>query len=208
MLSITCRKRHKKCNEAQPICGNCASASRICSWPDSAQPLERNSDISLQRAESETWIPRDRRVDVARTLNDNEGLQCVDDDEPVLATYQIDSPQPSHVSPSNTLNSELLTADLASIRWLDLLAEDALQANRGFTRPSSPVPEAANGDLENNHLQPSTGAQNLACGNNREPWQLDKDIVLKNEEFSIFRNFVEHSALWVGSLQTTASQQG
>jgi len=44
-------------------------------------------------------------------------------------------------SPTHTVASEILTADLASVRWLDLLASDAIQANKGFSRAPSPSAE-------------------------------------------------------------------
>jgi hypothetical protein len=117
----------------------------------------------------------------------------------------IDSPFTNHVSPSNTVSSEFLTADLASVRWLDLLAADALQANRGFTRPSSPVLgqpppenlEARVNDITALNEENFNGASETLASSDGYSWQLDNDIGLKNFEVSIFRNFVEHSSLWV-----------
>lgn len=99
--------------------------------------------------------------------------------------------------------SEFLTAGLASVRWLDLLAADALQANRGFTRPSSPAFEQSpsqsfdgrGNDVANLDEQPFSDRS--LTTSERYSWQLDKDIALKDFELSIFRNFIEHCALWV-----------
>lgn len=120
--------------------------------------------------------------------------------------HQLHSHHGNHVSPSNTIGSEYLTADLASIRWLDLLAEDALHANKGFTRPSSPaferpeilhnLPASAN-EVGNVLGQPFPSTSNELLASDHQSWQLDRDIVLKDFEIMIFRNFVEHSALWL-----------
>jgi hypothetical protein len=127
----------------------------------------------------------------------------------------MESPFANHVSPSNTVSSEFLTADLASVRWLDLLAADALQANRGFTRPSSPVfgqPPPQNFDARVNDIadlneENFNGTSERLTSCEGYSWQFGKDIVLKNSEVSIFRNFVEHSSLWVSHLIRSIKSQ-
>jgi hypothetical protein len=112
-------------------------------------------------------------------------------------------------SPANTISSDLLTADLASVRWLDLLASDAIQANKGFSRATSPVgenpsrPPGAEGltapPSGSNHVtQDETARLN---GLEARSWQLAEDIVLNDFEARIFRNFVERAALWVSDTQ-------
>lgn len=108
-------------------------------------------------------------------------------------------------SPANTVSSDLLTADLASIRWLDLLAADAIQANRGFSRATSPVGDnptrnfVAEGFLDQK-VPDNRAAQAESArldGLEARSWQLDQDIILKDYETAIFRNFVDRSSLWV-----------
>jgi len=127
-------------------------------------------------------------------------------DEATQPHHQLHSPHINHVSPSNTIISEFLTADLASIRWLDLLAQDALQANRGFTRPSSPAfdrPEIFHNlvtpanEVGNIVDQPLPSTSNELLASDHQSWQLNRDIVLKDSEILILRNFVEHSTLWL-----------
>jgi hypothetical protein len=89
---------------------------------------------------------------------------------------------------------------------LDLLAADAIQANKGFSRAPSPSGEAAparNLSIEGlvNHSdierQPVFEVPTGPNGLETRSWQLDHDIVLKDFETAIFRNFVDHASLWV-----------
>lgn len=127
-----------------------------------------------------------------------------------LLERQVTFPTPenaSHLSaysPNGTVTSELLTADLASIRWLDLLANDALEANRGFSRTSSPVNESQlqafglGAPLELPNLGVRFGEHDPTNARGiSEPWQLGTDIGLKDFETLILRNFVDRAALWV-----------
>lgn len=141
------------------------------------------------------------------------------------ALQRLDGGHQLHYSYSpDTVASEYLTADLASTRWLDLLATDAAQADKGFslapTRHPSPVPEAndaynaAQADVRISVLpaQPvstrtaDSGSPTVA----REPentlpapapvshaWQLDQDICLQSHEADLFRTFAERAALWL-----------
>lgn len=111
-------------------------------------------------------------------------------------------------SPSNTVYSDQYTADVASIRWLDLLAADAVHANKGFSRvasraasPSGNLPSRtleAEGlsypNAVNNAVEDESARLN---GIEKDAWQLDHDIILKDFEIPIFRNFVDHASLWV-----------
>ena len=202
--SITCRKRHKKCNEVRPGCGNCSSSNRACIWPESeAQSYSIPSAISQDSGASQESSRDSINPNFATPLEQSSAiyLAC---DEISQSQLQLNSPILNHVSPSNTISSEFLTADLASVRWLDLLAGDAEQANRGFTRPSSPVPEhldnlgfEARARIRANSDQNFPGRLKGLTASEGHSWQLDKDIVLEDHEVSIFRNFVEHSALWL-----------
>jgi hypothetical protein len=120
-------------------------------------------------------------------------------------------------SPSNTVGSDPLTADLASIRWLDLLAADAEQANRGFSRAPSPFGEV---QVESNEPLTSSNASNndgkepiisessdIVPGLDTFPWRLENEIVLKDFESIIFRNFTDRAALWVSHRVILSSQK-
>lgn len=129
--------------------------------------------------------------------------------------------QAQHALSPDTVASELLTADLASTRWLDLLANDAAQADSGFSlapSPSaSPAPlaetgsgvsyqiahhadlEAARGHVNGRILlnaeigHPVRGVRDSAC--ELQAWQLDQDISLRDEQAILFRTFTEKAAL-------------
>lgn len=104
-----------------------------------------------------------------------------------------------------TVASELWTTDLASTRWLGLLATDAAQADSGFSLAPSPAPE----DEEQRRAADLHGppdATNLESRLNevsdpeRKTWQADRDILLSNREAVLFRHFTERSARWLDFL--------
>lgn len=108
----------------------------------------------------------------------------------------------------DTITSDLWTADVASTRWLGLLAHDAALADKTFslapTRCSSPVPRQPQQDqhsvASNAVLHPSIATTSLEpnpAANERQSWQLDHDISLQPHEAHLFRAFVEHSASWL-----------
>ncbi len=112
--------------------------------------------------------------------------------------------QPSVYSPSNTEHSDALPADLASVRWLDLLAEDAVQASRGFSRAPSPFGDLAQNTGVATISNPASGIETVlnkapddVLGVERHPWQSEKDIELKDFECAILRNFIDRASLWV-----------
>jgi hypothetical protein len=99
--------------------------------------------------------------------------------------------------------SELLSADLASTRWLDLLATDAAQADGRFSLAPSPVPEELHsvgnyGTLPAPPVQhPGSATAEDSAATERHAWQLEHDIVLQSHEAVLFRQFAERAALWV-----------
>ncbi|RDW61313.1 hypothetical protein BP5796_11205 [Coleophoma crateriformis] len=219
---ITCRKRHKKCNEAQPICGNCALTDRTCIWPDQVIGEHIPQSEAIQDSTSRV-VPapahepgledafKDCEADLnpkplnsADSIHDSDRLDSPEElHNSSLSQYlatKITSPFTNNLSPSNTVGSEYLTADLASLRWLDLLAADAVQANRGFTRPSSPAfeePEPFSNSLDESQISAHQEFPKAANDTELLPWKSYKDLVLRPVEVPIFRNFVERSSLWL-----------
>lgn len=137
-----------------------------------------------------------------------------------------DGHQVHHVYSPDTVASELLTADLASTRWFDLLATDAAQADDGFTlapsrpqtRPPSPSveprttaaayhasqpsppsadPSAHTGQGPSSSVAPIVAPDHPDTSLERREWQLEEDICLRNEEVTLFRTFTERAALWL-----------
>lgn len=143
-----------------------------------------------------------------------QAIQRLDDGHHIQYVYSPD-----------TVASELLTADLASTRWFDLLATDAAQADAGFilapsrpqTRPPSPSAEqrnaaalqASQSGLPGTVSSAQTGQEPTGsisqivsqdCPDTsleRREWQLEDDICLRNEEVALFRTFTERAALWL-----------
>ena len=126
------------------------------------------------------------------------------------------TPHSSTAFSPDTIASDLLTADLASTRWLDLLAHDAAQADKTFslapTRCSSPVADrnveqfpvqiAPPSSVSDPTIQSTAVAEartiaSVAPANEHHSWQLDHDIPLQAHEVHLFRAFVEHSASWL-----------
>lgn len=126
----------------------------------------------------------------------------------------------------DTVASELLTADLASTRWFDLLATDAAQADSGFTwapsrpqtRPPSPsvdqrtapayqnasqpglsaaVPSAQAGQRPTSSVEQNATSHYPYTSLERREWELEEDICLRDEEITLFRTFTERAALWL-----------
>lgn len=68
-------------------------------------------------------------------------------------------------------SERFVTADLASIRWLDLLACDAAPQHHASTT--------------------------ALAGTSTYAWQLDRDMELHSHEAVLFRTFAERAALWL-----------
>ena len=188
-------------------------SGRTCVWPD--QQSSGNFSPTLQQNTATAEMSQDMIAHEQTSPPHDGRTTYLNPEEMSHPRLQIDSPFANHVSPSNTVSSEFLTADLASVRWLDLLAADAVQANRGFTRPSSPVLgqpppenfEARVNDIAALNEENFNGTSERLASSEGYSWQLDNDIVLKNSEVSIFRNFVEHSSLWVSHSTKSVKSQ-
>ena len=114
----------------------------------------------------------------------------------------------------DTVASEQLTADMASNRWLDLLATDAAQADANFSLAPSPAPfeeDSSSSVSQATHAesrpigtenQPIAGdvaavTPSLVGNFERHAWSLDQDIKLTSEEAYLFRVFAERASQWV-----------
>ncbi|KAK8001292.1 hypothetical protein PG991_013514 [Apiospora marii] len=113
----------------------------------------------------------------------------------------------------DTVASEQLTADMASNRWLDLLATDAAQADANFSLAPSPAPfeddsssSASHPHAESRPIgtenQPiagedTTGAPALVGTFEKHAWSLDQDVKLTSEEANLFRVFAERASQWL-----------
>lgn len=242
--SLTCRRRHKKCDERRPGCGPCSISSRVCAYAD-VEPRDEAAPAVLGAARTAPSpsgegprapdeppppplvnTPDTQPAQVSSSLSattPNRNPPFIPGFQPVDVSHLSNERhhQAQHAFSPDTVASELLTADLASTRWLDLLASDAAQADSGFSlapSPSaSPAPLAGTGDdldfgathpadvevarrqvhgriLPAAELdQPVNGVRDSTC--ELQAWQLNQDISLRDEEAFLFRTFTEKAAL-------------
>lgn len=113
----------------------------------------------------------------------------------------------------------MLSAGVASTRWLDLLAGDAEEADSGFSlgrrNSKSQLPPHTLNDgmrrLSQERMGPAASGSGLRISNSRcgvmgrldwdiperYPWQEATDMELTSNEAALFRAFAERSAVWV-----------
>ena len=200
----TCRQRHKKCDESHPTCGNCTRSGRSCIYPAS---LERGTEPPATRAVSAQIATMDgphqpiSNVDVTFVDSHHRFFPNIDN---VLNPERETQPiQPSYqyaYSPT-TSSTDFLPANLASVRWLDLLAADVVD-DHGFSFISTPGPlEEIPVQRSDRVVRPVSdnlrGLPSPIADAERSAWQSDKIIVLQNHEIGIFRNFADRASLWV-----------
>ena len=103
---------------------------------------------------------------------------------------------------------EKWTADFASTRWLDLLANDAAQADVSFSLAPTPEPEDRRPPGQHwkeiqAHVSPALlngQAQlppDLDPEDERRYWQSEGDVLLTDHEAVLFRHFAERCARWL-----------
>ncbi|KAH8682131.1 hypothetical protein BX600DRAFT_447820 [Xylariales sp. PMI_506] len=216
---LTCRKRHKKCDERLPICGPCSISKRECLYAYAADPAAAASVSSKSTVVSFTT-----KAEASVTPAGAEQTPASGSTSAATAGRSPHAIYPSPVEASqasgsiplgdasqyafspDTVTSELLTADLASTRWLDLLATDAAQADSSFSLAPSPAPIEDSG-----YDEPRPGGAAAQIGpelpvvpdltpavvSERHAWQADQDIILTDREAAMFRTFTERTALWL-----------
>ncbi|KAH7018199.1 uncharacterized protein B0I36DRAFT_335482 [Microdochium trichocladiopsis] len=246
---LTCRKRHKKCDENVPVCGPCSISSRDCVYADGGPrpwppPAPSPSAPAFRSRHHPTSAPAGAAAAGAapvatpalslHTHSPDGPLRPSQRGSPSLHSINVPSPDapkfgsprglPSdpgqlrgadgvdaHASPwafsPETVTSELLTADLASTRWLDLLAKDAAQADGAFSLTGTPAPApspAPEGDSQGldalsdpQAAMSRAAAESEAVAREKHAWQLPEDFVLNHHETILFRTFAEKAALWL-----------
>ncbi|KAI1029981.1 hypothetical protein LB504_010482 [Fusarium proliferatum] len=193
------RKRPRKSRSRGLLCGPCTIRSRDCVYPET-QPLTSVDDSETQSGDQ-------------LFLGDQESPPELDlpDSHSSLTTDPGPNIQPSlsanHVSligvtaqplPTSTWSpdSAFWTADFASIRWLDLLANDAAQADSGFSL--APTPALREGeerppDIGSLQARLSQVAQAESTG-----WKAGvSPATLSPHDAVLLRHFAEKCALWL-----------
>ncbi|KAK7994118.1 hypothetical protein PG989_007499 [Apiospora arundinis] len=248
---LTCRSRHKKCDENLPVCGPCSIANRDCVYSEEANRSNPTSARSSRQYSQESIGPSLSSSSTTGAAlpplperRDSNPYQAMMMPEPAGSSPHAlpppppassAAPRPGPPTPSlmtiaevyhyaqspDTVASEQLTADMASNRWLDLLATDAAQADANFSLAPSPAPfeedssssasrprhpEARPIGTEN---QPIAGVNEDGTASTpvptpalvgtfeRHAWSLDQDIKLTSEEAYLFRVFAERASQWM-----------
>ncbi|KAL4800793.1 hypothetical protein BDV19DRAFT_375466 [Aspergillus venezuelensis] len=161
---LTCRTRHKKCDERKPRCGPCTNSDRDCIYAGDARDTTTTPATPATATTSASNSSRLQNIlcsphsappgPVAPTLDydatSGPSLETHNILDPELvALYPNTRPQPtipeiydgSLQSTISVQSPETLTPDVnndnATTKWLNLLATDAAQAGNGFSLPSS-----------------------------------------------------------------------
>ncbi|KAL5341091.1 hypothetical protein BJX70DRAFT_386919 [Aspergillus crustosus] len=177
---LTCRTRHRKCDEKKPKCGPCTKSERECEYPTTAEPIHQTvtPEIASHEPHHSPQPPETERSSSSNPLRIQDLLSPAlhTTDGPVAPTLDYAATNGPSLESHNILDPELLAlypdtrpegedtganptsdtlhnghsetphngispddrVDHASVRWLDLLAADAVQAGHGFSLPTSP----------------------------------------------------------------------
>lgn len=177
--SITCRKRHLKCDEIKPICGPCVKKDKTCEYPASGR--RSNDSPAFERAIADA-VPVSGQEPTASP--GQASAHVLNNPSPEIASYERHEPpgvgwscsdadtnpppptvldqlstgqspiafQHNYLSPSN--------ASFAAVRWFGLLASDA-------ARDSPQLPS-----IENSHGTQSHSVDHLRIDGLSQPYSL------------------------------------
>ncbi|KAL4757625.1 uncharacterized protein BDW70DRAFT_171160 [Aspergillus foveolatus] len=211
---LTCRTRHKKCDERKPRCGPCTNSDRDCVYPGDtrqtlsdraglASPASNSSRIQhiLCSPQSAPPGPVAPTLDYDATSGPSPETHNILD--PELVALYPDTRPPDYSGSVQALpsaqSSESVTPDVnldhASARWLNLLATDAAQAGDFSLPASTPRTRLSRGSVSHYHDHASTAPLYSPQLSERQAWQADSDIALSKHEAALFRRFAEHIAL-------------
>ncbi|KAL5610201.1 hypothetical protein FOVSG1_004882 [Fusarium oxysporum f. sp. vasinfectum] len=198
---LTCRKRHKKCDERRPVCGPCTIRSRDCVYPETQSSLTSIDESETQSGDQ--LFLGDQDSPAALDLPDSHSNHLATDTgpniQPSLSANDVSllgvAPQPLTTSTWSP-DSAFWTADFASTRWLDLLANDAAQADSGFSL--APTPALREGE----ERPPDIGSLQARLSQVAEveptSWKAGvSPATLSPHEAVLLRHFAEKCALWL-----------
>ncbi|KAL4977574.1 hypothetical protein BDW66DRAFT_165476 [Aspergillus desertorum] len=211
---LTCRTRHKKCDERKPRCGPCTNSDRDCIYPgDTRQTASATAGVpspasNSSRIQNLLCSPHSApRGPVALTLDydatSGPSPETHNILDPELVALYPDTRPPEYPGSLQAIpsaqSSESLTPDVnvdhASARWLNLLATDAAQAG-DFSLPSSaPRSRLSRGPVSHYHDRAGTAQLYSPQLSERQAWQADSDIALSKHEAALSRRFAERIAL-------------
>ncbi|KAL4807943.1 hypothetical protein BDV18DRAFT_159151 [Aspergillus unguis] len=221
---LTCRTRHKKCDEQKPRCGPCTTSDRECIFPNHADTKSSASPkpalpsrSSIQNIQNILCSPHSGTSGPTPTpaaVGAGAGAGAPTPTPPVAPTLDYDATAGPSPETHDILDPELVALypdtrprshmqwepdvnnpDHASAQWLNLLATDAAQG--GDFR----LAQHHHLQTENRLSIPRSQSQQHALYPEPEPerqaWQADADIVLSSHEAALFREFAERIALFL-----------
>ncbi|KAL2822293.1 fungal-specific transcription factor domain-containing protein [Aspergillus cavernicola] len=244
----TCRKRHLKCDEVRPVCGPCLKVGRQCGYPQpmSSEPTDQRPESfpspSLAEGASldDTTIcspgvssSHDQQGTAVLSWPNGHGqppLHPLDQLAAIVAIDQTTPPQhlgngiPTHYSSdipysvTGSIESPGPTINAATIRWFDLLANDAVRESPQITiggygqdvledpgvSEITPLQRATR-IVDSNHLEDRGDlAIDSPTGSYEERlWQARDPIQLLPREYSLFENFVQRVSPWIDLFDPT-----
>ncbi|OAA35506.1 Fungal transcriptional regulatory protein [Beauveria brongniartii RCEF 3172] len=219
---LTCRKRHKKCDEERPVCGPCSISDRRCLFPQNSEAASASaSGVSggnhrHEQSQASSPVPAatQQQPDVASSYGSRIGQALSPTGEEQL-TVQCEH---AFMCSPRSISSATWSANFASIRWLDLLASDAVQADSNHPLATGPLPpyEQTRGDEQTRAVEqpPQTTSvlvhvspallngqaqlpENLDPELERTAWQAGGDVILSAHEAKLFRHFADRCASWL-----------
>ncbi|KAI0098989.1 hypothetical protein F4776DRAFT_658403 [Hypoxylon sp. NC0597] len=191
---LTCKRRHLRCDEVTPECGNCVKSRQTCLYatPPPLPPDENNNGNhpSVNPEPEPSHVPSlDLTVE---TYHPSEFIS------PSLSITPTASYHPASIPP-----------DAAFYGWFGLLADDAAAAAAAADEDATALPrfhELANG-LALEALRERYSIRNVAvpCSSElsasqdtvRELWHGSRPTELSGSEVALFANFVNQVSLWI-----------
>ncbi|CAF3559778.1 hypothetical protein FGSG_08043 [Fusarium graminearum PH-1] len=183
--------------ERRPVCGPCSTRSRDCVYPECPDAPSSHTSVDDSVPGDQTWLDDQDSLRPALELPsphtvvpDIQASLC-SNDLPLLNAAS----QPVPVSTWSP-DSAFWTTDFASTRWLDLLANDAAQADSGFSL--APTPALRTGEERPPDIGSLQARLSQVAEAERTTWQDGaRPTVLSSREAGLLRHFAESCALWL-----------
>ncbi|PYH49342.1 Zn(II)2Cys6 transcription factor [Aspergillus saccharolyticus JOP 1030-1] len=142
---LVCKKRHVKCDEARPQCGPCAKGKRDCVYGTTiAQPQPSNSGPAVEpvlASHELSSIAPPRPLPHSASIEASPGVSTSHTLTPAFAPLpntHLTSPTSTHdLAPSPATDSSV-SSRLAPLSWFELLANDAVNADRSLVLSPAP----------------------------------------------------------------------
>ncbi|CAH6720014.1 hypothetical protein CLIB1444_03S02498 [[Candida] jaroonii] len=179
---LTCRQKHKKCDEKKPYCGLCTKKGANCVYPPSRDRVTSNSFriIQINEGDNESNLKK-YSSRLLETLNE-------EDDSPsaIIKNHsKFGTNIPSTVNNSVTTNNDLTPLNNHNLNNLNKCHDGHSSGNEMVTSPEMRSNHSSNGQISNKsspHMNFNTtttpNLQNLVNQENSDPLQ----GILKNAE--------------------------